>query len=74
MAFEYKTGAKVLRVTRLRRRRAVEFDGRRSGDRGSPDAATVAAARHETGPRQWDKSRFDVPEDVLDWRPTGDSL
>jgi len=74
MAFEYSTSAGVLRLLRIQRRWAVQFNGRRSGEWHSPDAAATAAARHETGLLAWDRQRSDVSDDLLDWRPLGESL
>jgi hypothetical protein len=74
MAYEYPTSVGILRLLRVQRRWAVQFGGRRSGEWHSPDAAAIAAARHETGLSAWDRQRHDVSDDLLDWRPLGESL
>jgi hypothetical protein len=74
MAYEYPTPKGVLRLLRVQRRWAVQFRGRRSGEWHSPDAAAIAAARHQTGLPTWDRHGADVSDDLLDWRPLGDSL
>jgi hypothetical protein len=74
MAYEYPTGTSVLRLTRKRRYWAVQFNGRQIGRWQSPQAAAVAVARHESGLSEWDRGRFFVPDDLLKWRPLGDSL
>jgi hypothetical protein len=74
MAYEYPAGTRILRLTRIRRRWVVEFNGRQSGNWPSPDAAAIAAARHKSGLDEWDREAFEVPDDLLEWRPLGDSL
>jgi len=74
MAYEYPTPAGVLRLFRVQRHWAVQFKGHRSGDWQSPDAAAVAVARHRSGLAEWDGQRSDVSDDLLDWRPLGESL
>jgi hypothetical protein len=49
MAYEYPTGAGVVRLLRIGRLWAVEFNGRQGGPWQSPD-------------------------DLLEWRPLGESL
>jgi hypothetical protein len=74
MAYEYSTSAGVLRLLRVQRRWEVQFQGRRSGEWHSPDAAAQAVARHETGLLTWDRRASDASDDLLDWRPLGESL
>ncbi len=50
------------------------FNGRQRGGWRSPDVAVVAIAQHESGLSEWDSVRADVPDDLLDWRPPGESL
>jgi hypothetical protein len=33
-----------------------------------------AISRHQSGLPAWDRRRVEAPEDLLDWRPLGDSL
>ncbi len=74
MAYEYPTAAGTLRLIVKRRRWAVQFNGRWFGQWRSPDDAAAAVARHETGLSEWDRERFNAPDDLLDWRPLGESL
>jgi len=74
MAYEYPTAAGVLRLLRIQRRWALQFHGRQLGQWRSPDAAAIAAARHQSGLSEWDRGRSDVSDDLLDWRPLGESL
>jgi hypothetical protein len=74
MAYEYPSAAGTLWLMRDGRRWLVQFAGRRSGPWPSPDVAAKAVARHQSGLRDWDRRRVDAPEDLLDWRPLGESL
>ena len=74
MAYEYATASGVLRLFRVGRCWSVEFDGHRRGRWSSPDEAAVAAACHRSGVPEWDRKRSDVSDDLLDWRPLGESL
>jgi hypothetical protein len=74
MAYEYPTVTGVLCLQRIRDRWIVRFKGREIGAWHSPEAAASAIARHESGLAQWDRQRFEVSDDLLDWRPLGDSL
>jgi hypothetical protein len=76
MAFEYPTRAGILQLIRKKRGWAVQFQGRRSGVQwNSPDEAAIAVARHQSGLSEWDGKRFeDASDDLLDWRPLGESL
>jgi hypothetical protein len=74
MAYEYPSAAGVLRLTKVRGRWLLLFAGRRTGGWPSPDVAAKAVAQHQSGLSEWDRRREGVPEDLLDWRPLGDSL
>ena len=74
VAFEFPTPAGVLRLLRQGCRWAVEFNGHRHGQWPTADAAALAAVRHRTGVPDWDRSRLVVSDDLLRWRPLGDSL
>jgi len=74
MAYEYPSAAGVLRLTKVRGRWLVHFAGRRSGRWPSPEVAAKAVAQHQSGLAEWDRQRDAAPEDLLDWRPLGDSL
>jgi len=50
------------------------YAGHRSGNWPSPDVAAKAVARHQSGLAAWDRRRGEAPEDLLDWRPLGDSV
>ena len=74
MAYEYPTEAGVLRLLTIQRRWAAQFNGHLHGQWHSPDAAVIAVARHRSGLPEWDRVQADVPDDLLDWRPLGESL
>lgn len=74
MAYEYPSTAGVVQLIRANGRWLLRFQGRRAGRWPSPDQAARAVARHQSGLSAWDCSRLDAPEDLLDWRPLGDSL
>ena len=74
MAFEYATSIGLLRLAQTDRGWVLNFVEDQGGIWTSPDAAVSAAARHETGLRAWDRANADVPDDLLDWRPLGESL
>jgi hypothetical protein len=74
MAYEYRTPAGVLRLQKVEQNWTVEFDGCHSANHASPDAAAAAAAQHATGLASWDGTLSHVPDDLLSWRPLGDSL
>jgi hypothetical protein len=74
MAYEFPTAAGVLRLHRDRRAWFVEFRGARHGPWPSADAAARAVARNPSGVLAEDRARPDVSEDLLDWRPLGESL
>jgi hypothetical protein len=52
----------------------LHFAGRRRGRWPSPDEAARAAAQHKSGLAEWDRKRVEAPDDLIDWRPLGDSL
>ena len=74
MAFEYPSAAGTVAVAKVRRGWRIVFAGHRHGHWSSPDEAVKAAARHRSGLNDWDRQRAAVSEDLLDWRPLGDSL
>jgi hypothetical protein len=74
MPFEYATDGGVLRLLRAECQWTIEFNGRRRGPCTSPGDAVTAAAHHATGLREWDRTLFAVPDDLLNWRPFGDNL
>ena len=74
MAYEYPTVAGVVRLLRIQRNWVIQFNGRQRGRWCSPDVAVVAIAQHESGLSEWDRVRADVPDDLLEWRPLGESL
>ena len=74
MAYEYPSAAGLLQLTKVGGRWLVQFAGRRSGRWTSPDTAAKAVARHRSGLSEWDRQRLEAPDDLLDWRPLGDSL
>ena len=74
MAYEYPSAAGTLRLVRVEGRWLLHYGGRRSGRWPSPDVAAKAVARHRSGLPDWDRQPIDAPEDLLDWRPLGDSL
>jgi hypothetical protein len=74
MAFEYPSAVGTVRLVQSRGRWLAQFAGRRSGGWASPDVAAKAVARHQSGVPAWDRRRVEAPEDLLDWRPIGESL
>ena len=74
MAYEYPTSAGVLRLVQVQGQWLVHFAEHRTGRWPSPDAAAMAVARHRSGLTAWDRLWDEAPEDLLDWRPLGDSL
>jgi hypothetical protein len=74
MAYEYPTACGVLRLQKLGRHWAVQFEGSRRVAWPTAEAAAKAVARRETGLPTWDAAWQDVSDDLLDWRPIGDSL
>ena len=74
MAFEYPSEAGTVRLVQVQGRWLLHFAGRRSGRWSSPDTAARAVARHQSGLADWDQKLVEAPEDLLDWRPLGESL
>ena len=74
MAYEYPSTAGTVQLVQFRGRWLLLFAGYRTGRWRSPDTAAKAVARHQSGLPAWDLRRVDAPEDLLDWRPLGDSL
>jgi hypothetical protein len=74
MAFEYPTSAGTVRLAQVGHAWAVQYVGEKRGRWRSPDDAAKAVARHETGLPQWDECREPVSQDIIDWRPLGDSI
>jgi hypothetical protein len=74
MAYEYPTSLGILRLRQIRRVWCLEFRGARHGRWRSADAAARAVARHESGLSAWDQHRPEISDDLLDWRPLGESL
>jgi hypothetical protein len=74
MAYEYPSAAGTLRLFHVQGRWLLHFAGRRAGGWRSPDVAVKAVARHRSGLAEWDRRRIEAPDDLLDWRPLGDSL
>ncbi len=74
MAYEFSTAEGVLRLVRRQRHWVVAFKGRQAGPWRSPDAAVQALVRRRSGLAEWDEGRSVVPDDLLDWRPLGESL
>lgn len=74
MAFEYPTPAGVVWLAKAGDAWTVRFTGKRHGRWRSPDAAAKAVASHQTGLPQWDRQQELVSQDIIDWRPLGDSI
>ena len=74
MAYEYPSVAGTVRLVQVGGHWLLHFAGRRSGNWPSPDLAARAVARHQSGLAAWDRRLGDAPEDLLDWRPLGESL
>lgn len=74
MAYEYPTSAGVVRLTEAGHTWTVRFVGKHLGHWRSSDDAAEAVARHETGLQQWDDLDEPVSQDIIDWRPLGESI
>jgi hypothetical protein len=74
MAFEYRTSAGVVGLTKAGDGWTVRFLGKQRGRWRSPDDAAQAVARHQTGLPQWDARREPASQDIIDWRPLGESI
>jgi len=74
VAFEYPTLAGPILLTRTGASWMVRYVGKAHGRWRSPDAAAKAAAQHHTGLPEWDEEHQPVSEDIIDWRPLGESI
>jgi hypothetical protein len=74
MAYEFPIVEGTVQLVRDGQHWAIELNGAQHGRWSSPDQAATAAALHRTGLPEWDRSQSVVPEDLLRWRPLGDSL
>ena len=74
MPYEYPAAAGLLRLSKVRGRWLLHFGGRQVGGWPSAEAAAKAVARRQSGHPEWDRKGDWAPEDLLDWRPLGDSL
>jgi len=74
MAYEYPTMAGVVLLLRVQRNWAIQFNGHLHGQWRSPDAAATAVAQHRSGLPEWDREQSDASDNLLDWRPLGESL
>ena len=74
MAYEYPSTAGTVLLVQNRGRWLLHFAGRSVGRWASPELAAWAVARHRSGLDDWDRRRLEAPEDLLDWRPLGESL
>jgi hypothetical protein len=74
MAYELATPKGMIRLVRAECRWVIMFHGKRCGGWLSPDDAAKAAAHHSTGLDEWDQTSLVASDDILRWRPLGDSL
>jgi hypothetical protein len=74
MAYEFPSPAGTLRLMQVQGRWLLYFGGRRTGRWSSPDIAVKAVAQHRSGLPEWDRERVEAPDDLLEWRPLGESL
>jgi hypothetical protein len=74
MAYEYPSAAGTVSLIEVQGHWLLHFAGRRSGRWPTPDIAAKAVARHQSGLAAWDRRQIEAPEDLLDWRPLGESL
>ena len=74
MAYEYPSVAGRVSLVHIQGHWALHFAGHVCGRWSSPDIAARAVARHQSGLADWDRRRLEAPEDLLDWRPLGESL
>jgi hypothetical protein len=74
MAYEYSMYGGELSLHKAGCRWGIEFNGHRRARWISADDAVKAAARHRTGLAEWDRTKLIVSDDLLRWRPIGESL
>ncbi len=74
MAYECPTSFGLVRLLRTSCYWVIEYKGRQLGRWPSPDAAVAAAGHYKTDFPDWDQARLAVPDDLLRWRPLGESL
>jgi hypothetical protein len=74
MAFEHPTSAGPVLLTRTGAGWTVCYVGKARGRWRSPDAAAKAVAQHQTGLPEWDDEYQPVSDDIIDWRPLGESI
>jgi hypothetical protein len=74
MPYEYPAQAGTVRLVMQKQHWVFEFSGTRCGHWRSAGAAAASVARHRTGSPKWDRKAEEVPEDLLDWRPLGESI
>ena len=74
MPFEYPTPSGVVRLIGAGGEWTFQYADRKRGCWSSPDIAALAVAHHQTGLPQWDSRQEVVSQDILDWRPLGESI
>jgi hypothetical protein len=74
MAYELRTAAGVLCIVRTGQCWTAQLNGRRWGKWRLPDDAAHAVARQFSVLSERDTQQLDVPDDLLDWTPLGESL
>lgn len=74
MAYEYPTPVGVVALRKGSRGWVIEFQGRQFGQWASPDAAAAASCRQRAPLPDWDRARLQLSDDLLRWRPLGESL
>jgi hypothetical protein len=52
----------------------IRYVGKARGLWRSADAAAKAVAQHKTGLPEWDEEYLLVSQDIIDWRPLGESI
>ncbi len=68
MSYEYPTKAGLLRLLKIGHRWSVEFNEVLCGHWSSANDAAFAAARHNTGVPDWDRTPLVVPGDLRRWK------
>jgi hypothetical protein len=74
MPYEYPAQAGTVRLVMRKRYWVFEFSGKHCGRWRTADEAAASVARHRTGSAKWDREPEEVPDDLLDWRPLGESI